>query len=204
MDVNRVFLALFALLSLAGCRCIGSETQSNLAPEMSHYGGWNALCHAVFLGSDELVQREARDLTGGPLVESSGSKAEQSIDRLSSSLGYLQTTTARSDLLLGLTRAAEACGSCHAAVGALPSEVRPEWSHPTALRWAVYGLVWNSKETPPDGKVPLLNRLAKSYISPPLVRSDTGKHQPTRTEDRLEGLLNDCWSCHQPTADDKK
>jgi hypothetical protein len=120
------------------------------------------------------------------------------VDRVGSSLGFLQAAKEKEDLKVGLIRAAVACGGCHEAAGATAFEQRPIWSHKTAFEWAVFGLVWTDEAMPERGEDVLSQGLAESYTKPTIEVPDTGKPHPIRPGERVGALLEACWGCHVP------
>jgi mono/diheme cytochrome c family protein len=147
-------------------------------------------------GQVEQVHRDARDLTTGPETQTEVVAATEALDRVSASLGFLQTARSTEELSAGLSRAALACGACHRALEVDAPLDRPEWTHQSAWDWAIFGAVWGQLDSPPDGASAVEQTLKAAYVNPSMEAPDTGKAKAPGAVQRLGALLGACWGCH--------
>lgn len=197
MEKNVIY-SLVVLSLLSGCRCTPSETERAIAPAVAHYSGWRALSRGVFKGDLVQIRADARDLTAGREVQTDVQRGVEALDRVSASLGFLQTASRLDELGAGFGRAALGCGACHDALGVIAPLERPEWSHETAVDWVVFGLVWGDLQSFPEPASAREQGLKHAFENPVVISPDTGKLTAPGELERLEALLGACWACHPP------
>jgi cytochrome c553 len=170
---------------LAGTLPLGAACHARpepAPPPPAHYEAWDALVDAAWHGDTEAVGTHLEAMIGGPPVDGATGPAAEADATLGGALGFLRVAQTPDDLAMGITRAASACGACHAAE-AVPAPLAPEWSHPTAAAWAVDAVVWHRPDVPRAAVLPAEAGAA--------LASDGAAA-------RARSLLVACAGCHGP------